>query len=125
MKYPDTTFYSELATQDRPLRKDLERGSLIVYPLYSPNKEILGAVRVFGAEMSQKEMYVLECVSLVAGEYLGEMERHETQAALTMKRIEELEGNMKGHSRTTETLRYFFEVLCCLHTGSQTGSFTH
>ena len=32
---------------------------------------------------------------------------------------------MKGHSKTTETLRYFFEVLCCLHTASSSGNFKH
>lgn len=66
---------------------------------------------------------MLESVSEVIGELLGEMERHEAQTELTLKRIEELQSNLKGHSHTTETLRYFFEVLCCLHTGSSGENF--
>lgn len=49
LRYPDDTEYSQLAREDRPLRGDLKQGSLIVYPLYSTHKEILGAVRVYGA----------------------------------------------------------------------------
>ncbi len=75
--------FDELDPVDRPRCGALSQGTLLIYPVYSPKKEIMGALRVYSNELSQKDVYVAESVSLLVGEYLGELERHQAQASLT------------------------------------------